>query len=385
MNIINAIPLINGKFSELSDIVVENGRIQQITPAGQAPLSNFYDAKGNYIAAGYIDIHTHGGGGHDFMEGTETAINKIGEYHLSTGITSYCPTTLTASISDTVKALELLRNNNITSGARRLGAHLEGPYISLKAPGAHPPAYILNPDKDNTQWIWDNADVVSRITTAPDNSGTPFITNECVKRGIQVSLGHDAAIDDEIYAAIDAGASSVTHMYNCTSRPSRRVTPHKHLGLTEVGLVSPKLICEVIADNRHVPNALFGMIYKLKGTDGIALISDSLSIAGMGQGEFYLGSGDSKQKLLVSDGVATLPELNTYAGSVTPISAMVKNLHANLNIPLEDCIAMGTLTPSKLLNLTDRGDIATGMLADFNVLESDGTIVKTIIGGEAVC
>lgn len=382
MVITNAIPLINGKFGELSDIFVENGVITKILPAANTKINGAYDACGNFIAAGYIDIHTHGGGGHDFMEATEDALRIISEYHLSTGITTFCPTTLTAAIKDTVDALDMLRNAENIGGARRLGAHLEGPYLSLKAPGAHPPAYILNPDENNTSWIWDNADVVSRITVAPDNSGTPFITRECTKRGIQVSLGHDSSIDDEIYAAIDVGASSVTHMYNCTSRPSRRITPHKHLGLTEVGLISQRLICEVIADDRHVPNALFGMIYRLKGTAGIALISDSLSVAGMGQGEFYLGSGDSKQKLLVSEGVATLPELNTYAGSVTPISTMVKNLRANLDIPLEDCVVMGTLTPARLLNLKDRGDIAVGMLADFNVLNGDGEILKTIIGGE---
>lgn len=382
MVITNAIPLINGKFGELSDIYAENGVITEILPASNKKINGAYDACGNYVAAGYIDIHTHGGGGHDFMEATEEALRIISEYHLSTGTTTYCPTTLTAAIKDTVDALNTLRNAENIGGARRLGAHLEGPYLSHKSPGAHPPAYILNPDENNTRWIWDNADVVSRITVAPDNSGAPFITRECAKRGIQVSLGHDASIDDEIYAAIDEGASSVTHMYNCTSRPSRRITPHKHLGLTEVGLISHRLICEVIADDRHVPNALFGMIYQLKGANGIALISDSLSVAGMGQGEFYLGSGDSKQKLLVSEGVATLPELNTYAGSVTPISVMVKNLRANINIPLEDCVTMGTLTPARLLNLNDRGNIAIGMLADFNILNKDGDIIKTIIGGE---
>lgn len=382
MLITNAIPLINGQFNALSDITVVNGIITDIAIASGA--AGDIDCGGKYIAAGYIDIHTHGGGGYDVMDASLEAITAISKYHLSTGTTTYAPTTLTASISDTLKALANLQAYNNPNYARLLGAHLEGPYISAKAAGAHPPKLILNPNPDNTQWIWDNAESVSRITIAPDNSGTPYICRGCKANKIQVSLGHDASIDDEIYAAIAEGASSVTHMYNCTSRPSRRSTPRKHLGLTEIGLISDKLVCEVIADNRHVPNELFGMIYRLKGWQGIALISDSLSVSGMGQGEFYLGSGDSKQKLLVSDGVATLPELNTYAGSVTPVSAMVVNLHNTLGIPLNECVNMATLSPARLLDLCDRGDIAVGKLADFNVLNADGSIDMTILNGNVV-
>lgn len=383
MNYINLRPIINGSLRELSDILIENGQIKAVVPHGSMHIDGAVtDLKGNIIAAGYIDIHTHGGMGHDFMEGTTDALKAISDYHLSTGTTTYCPTTLTADIAGTVHALETLRNFKDTTTARRLGAHLEGPYISMKAPGAHPPKYILNPNEENTRWVIENKDVVSRITVAPDNSGAPYLTALCVNNGIQVSLGHDASIDDEIYSAVEAGASSVTHMYNCTSRPSRRTTPDKHLGLTEVGLISDKLTAEVIADNRHVPNPLFSMIYKLKGADGIALVSDSLSVAGMKKGDYYLGSGDSKQKLRVDNGVATLPELNTYAGSITPISSMVINLHNNLGLPLEECVKMGTLTPAKVMRLRDRGDIESGMLADFNVLNPDGTIIATILNGE---
>lgn len=383
MNYINLRPIINGSIRELSDILVENGRIKAVIPHGSAHIDGAVtDLKGNIVAAGYIDIHTHGGMGHDFMEGTAEAVKAISDYHLSTGTTTYCPTTLTADIEETIRALDTLRNFKDTTTARRLGTHLEGPYISMKAPGAHPPKYILNPNEENTHWVIDNKDVVSRITVAPDNSGAPYLTTLCINNSIQVSLGHDASIDDEIYSAVEAGASSVTHMYNCTSRPSRRTTPDKHLGLTEVGLISDKLTAEVIADNRHVPNPLFSMIYKLKGADGIALVSDSLSVAGMKEGDYYLGSGDSKQKLRVDNGVATLPELNTYAGSITPISSMVVNLHNNLGLPLEECVKMGTLTPAKVMRLRDRGDIETGMLADFNVLNPDGTIIVTILNGE---
>ena len=173
-------------------------------------------------------------------------------------------------------------------------------------------------------------------------------------------------------------------MYNCTSRPSRRETPKKHLGLTEMGLIDDRITCEIIADDRHVPNRLFKMIFKLKGADKIALVSDSLSVAGMEAGDYFLGSGDSKQVIRVEDGVATLPSENTYAGSVTPISLMAKNLVKNVGISIEDALTMAILTPAKLMNMTDRGDIRVGYLADINILDNDLNIVNTVFNGKIV-
>ncbi|MDE6968056.1 MAG: N-acetylglucosamine-6-phosphate deacetylase [Clostridia bacterium] len=380
----NVRPIINGKISNTTNIAVENDKISQISAEINDKNADIvYDLKGGILAAGYIDIHTHGGGGHDMMEGTEQALDEISKYHLITGSTTYLPTTLTADIPTTLEALDNVRKYK-SPYARIYGTHLEGPFISMKAPGAHPPAYILEPNAKNTGWVWDNKDVVSRITIAPDQASSEWFTNECTKNNIQISLGHDASIDDEINALTDKGASSVTHMYNCTSRCSRRTTPHKHLGLTEVGLTDDRLYNEVIADNRHVPNPLFKMIYKLKGADKICLVSDSLAIAGNHGGEFYLGSGVSKQRIVIEEDVAIIKELNTYAGSVTPISKMVANLCQNLNIPLEECVKMGSLNQAKLMGMTDRGDIKVGLLADFNLLDEKGNLLKTYLGGKEV-
>ncbi len=380
----NVRPIINGKLEKNYDIAVENGKITNIAiNIDEKTADKVYNLNGSILASGYIDIHTHGGGGHDMMEGSKTALDEISKYHLITGSTTYIPTTLTADIPTTLTALENVRNYN-SPYARIYGTHLEGPFISLKAPGAHPPAYILEPNKENTKWVWENKDIITRITVAPDQKSSDWFTTECTKNNIQISLGHDASIDDEINALTDNGASSVTHMYNCTSRCSRRTTPHKHLGLTEVGLTDNRLYNEVIADNRHVPNPLFKMIYKLKGADKICLVSDSLAIAGNHGGEFYLGSGISKQRIVIEEDVAIIKELNTYAGSVTPISKMVANLCQNLNIPLEECVKMGSLNQVKLLNIADRGDIKVGMLADFNTLDEQGNLIDTYLGGVKV-
>lgn len=366
-----------GKFQD-ADVVIEDGVIIAI---GKETKGQVIDAKGKRCVAGYIDIHTHGGWGKDCMEASVEAIDTICRYHLYTGTTSFVPTTMTATPEDINQAVDNIRKYD-DKFSRILGVHLEGPYLAQKSAGAHPPKLLIPPSKDSS-FVWDNADIVKRVTIAPNLDGAGQFCKEATKRGIQVSMGHDDSIDDEIYACVENGANSVTHMYNCTSRPSRRTTPKKHLGLTEAGLIDDRIVAEVIADDRHVPNALFKMIYKLKGAEGICLVSDSLSVSGMPAGDYYLGSGASAQKITIDDGVAILPDLNTYAGSVTPVGEMVRNLYS-IGIPLEECIDMCTKVPAKLIGRDDIGDIAVGKKGDINILNDDLSISATLLGGVLV-
>ena len=371
----NVRPFSSGAFGPLCNIVIEDGKILSL---GNVMAGEITDGKGMIACAGFIDIHTHGGWGKDCMEPTFEAIDTVAKYHLSTGITSFCPTTMTADIADIEAALSNMRSYK-TNGARLAGAHLEGPFLSAKAAGAHPLDKLLDPDRENTAFIARNRDVVRRITVAPDLSGAPFVTALCRSMGIQVSIGHDQSIDDEIYACIEAGATSVTHMGNCTSHASRRYpSPKKHLGLFETALGESRLVCEVIADDRHVPDALFDIFYRLKGKDGICFVSDSLSVAGMKEGDYFLGSSESAQSIRIEDGVAVLPDKHTYAGSVTPVSKMVSRLFAK-GYPAEDLLTMATLTPAKTVGLNDRGDLRPGMLADINLLDDKLNVVKTFM------
>ncbi len=371
----NVRPFSSGAFGPLCNIVIEDGKILSL---GNVMAGEITDGKGMIACAGFIDIHTHGGWGKDCMEPTFEAIDTVAKYHLSTGITSFCPTTMTADIADIEAALSNMRSYK-TNGARLAGAHLEGPFLSPKAAGAHPLDKLRDPDRENTAFIARNRDVVRRITVAPDLSGAPFVTALCRSMGIQVSIGHDQSIDDEIYACIEAGATSVTHMGNCTSHASRRYpSPKKHLGLFETALGESRLVCEVIADDRHVPDALFDIFYRLKGRDGICFVSDSLSVAGMKEGDYFLGSGESAQPIRIEDGVAVLPDKHTYAGSVTPVSKMVSRLFAK-GYPAEDLLTMATLTPAKTVGLNDRGDLRPGMLADINLLDDKLNVVKTFM------
>lgn len=367
-----------GKFVS-ANVVIKDGIIVSI---GDAVDGDVIDANGKICVPGYIDVHTHGGWGRDCMEASAEAIDTISRYHLYTGTTSFVPTTMTASPEDIDRAVDNIRNYD-GKYSRILGVHLEGPYLAGRSAGAHPPELLMPPSKDSS-FVWNNIDLVKRITIAPDLDGATQFCKQATAKGIQISMGHDDSIDDEIYACVENGANSVTHMYNCTSRPSRRTTPKKHLGLTEVGLADDRIVAEVIADDRHVPNALFKMIYKLKGAERICLVSDSLSIAGMPEGkDYYLGSGASAQKIRIYDGVAILPQLNTYAGSVTPVGKMAANLYG-IGIPLADCIDMCTKTPAKLMGRDDIGEIAVGKRADINILNDDLSISAILLDGVLV-
>ncbi len=373
LSIINARPFVDGKIHENCSINIENGKIVSI---GDAIFDNKYDANNNLVVAGYIDVHSHGGYGKDCMDSTKESIETISKYHLDNGDTSYCPTLMTASIPDIEKAIDNIRNYKDNKYSNILGIHLEGPFLSQGASGAHKKELLVDPSEANSKFVFDNKDIVTRVTIAPNKKFAADFTKKATTANIQVSLGHDESIDDEIYACIENGASSVTHMYNCTSRPSRRDNPKKHLGLTEVGLIDSRLMCEVIADDRHVPNTLFDLIYKQKGTN-ICLVSDSLSISGEKEGEYYIGSGDSKQKIEIFDGVAVIKELNTYAGSITPIAKMVVNLVKH-GIPKEDVLLMATKNPAILANASNIGDIKFGYLGDVNILNDDCELIATI-------
>jgi len=373
----NAKVYTQGKFVK-GNVTIRDGVIAAI---GAQSEGDVFDVDGRMCVAGYIDIHTHGGWGKDCMEDTREAIDTVSRYHLYTGTTSFVPTTMTASPADINRALDNIRKYD-GKYSRILGVHLEGPYLARKSAGAHPPELLISP-AENSTFVWDNADIVKRITLAPNLGGAAEFCKAAFAAGIQISMGHDESIDDEIYACVENGADSVTHMYNCTSRPSRRETPKKHLGLTETGLIDSRITVEVIADNRHVPDELFKMIYKLKGRDKICLVSDSLSVAGMPEGDYYLGSGESKQKIRIDDGVAILPNLNTYAGSVTAVGKMVENLF-RLGLPIEDCVDMCTKVPAALLRRGDLGDLAVGKIGDMNILNEDASIFATVAGGIVV-
>lgn len=380
----NASVISGGKLLNNYNLLVEGNRIVKLTRQS-IECDNIIDCTGLYVAAGYIDIHTHGGYLHDVMEGTPESIEKISKFHLDMGTTTFLPTTLTSSIASLTAAIDNVRKYMTVNKYSRIhGLHLEGPFFTPRNAGAQPPQYLLEPDENNTKFIFDNEDIIKRIAVAPDVKGIAPYVGKFTRHGIQVSGGHDSSVDTEISACIEEGMNSVTHFSNCTSMASRRPLPHKHLGLTEIALLDDRLYVEVICDNRHIPFPYFKIIYKMKGADKIMLVSDSLSLSGMGNIRNYLGKRGEGYEIEVKDGVGIITLLNTYAGSVTPIARMVQILIRDYSIPIEEAVIMGSLNQARLLKLDDRGDMKEGMLADINIMDNKGEIKYTIFNGKTI-
>jgi N-acetylglucosamine-6-phosphate deacetylase len=286
-----------------------------------------------------IDIHTHGALGFDTMDfATDPAAQeKIGAWHKAAGVDFWCATTVTSPL-EKLKAV-----TSVKPAFGNVGYHVEGPFLSPAAKGAHEENLLLLPTRENISFITSNPYIL-RVTIAPDLQGAANAVSAFVAAGKQVSLGHENATDEQIYECIEAGATSVTHITNCTSTLARRGGIKKHVGLSNIGLIDDRLTVEVIADGVHVPDEYFRLILKAKGADKICLVSDSLSVAGKKSGKLV------NQNVSVRDGVGVL-ESGTVAGSVTSIKTMADRLVAKGICTREEAVIMISTTPARLLRL----------------------------------
>lgn len=346
------------------------------------------DAEGLYVCPGLVDIHTHGGGGGDFMDATEESFQKALAFHAKSGTTSLLATSVTAPVEQLVRMMDTVREHldRDNSVCKIQGVHLEGPYLSLKNKGAQHESYLRVPAKDSYQFILDNSDIVKTVTIAPELAGAVEMTRALTGKGIVVCGGHDDGQKETVQPTIDAGLAHCTHLWCAMSTVAMR-DGVRSVGLCELGLLDDRLTVEIIADNHHITPDMVKLIYKCKGADQMCVVSDSLRAGGMpADGTLYsLGSCDdtSAQKFIVSDGVARLPDGSRYAGSIQPISQMVKNIVDDANIPLVDAVKMASLTPAKIAKLDKHiGSITAGKKADFCFMDKNLRVVKTIINGK---
>ena len=371
-----------------TNIFVQNGRISEI--GENLTAEDVLDFDGKYLAPGFVDIHNHGGYGYDYMDNTVEAFENILRFHSDNGITSAVASTVTAPKETIEKTLSVAREVVAKKGrhAKLLGVHLEGPYLSFQNKGAHAPAYLRVPAQDDYAYLLENADIIRQITISPELEGSVELTEKLVKKGVVVSMGHDNAILPEFLPVVQAGASNLTHLFCAMSMVVMR-NNKRYVGLREYGLIDDNLTAELIADNHHITPELFKMIYKCKGADGICLISDCLRAGGMKQdGNLYsLGQKDdpTSMQFKVSDGVAVLADGKTYAGSIQPISQMLRNIVFDGGVPLVEAVKTVSLTPARIVKADKEiGSIEVGKCADFCVLNKDLYVEKTIIEGEII-
>jgi len=332
------------------------------------------------LTPGLIDLHIHGAASHDVMEGDEAAFAAIESFIASHGVTSYCPTTVTAPVDRTLRSLEALRDriersDDRHSGQQRaqpLGVHCEGPFLSHARRGVHPPAQLQPASVELFDRLWQAAGGrVCILTMAPELEGAPALIAEAAKRGVCVSLGHSDAHFNEASAGIDAGARHATHTFNAM-RPLR----HRDPGLLGALLTDSRVTADIIVDGIHVDPVVIKIFVRTKGIDGVVLITDAISATGMPDGVYRLGEFE----VTVQKG--RCESNGALAGSVLTLDRAVCNMARFADLSFQSSLCMATLNPARTLGLSGRkGSIQVGADADMTVFSRSGEVLKTIIGG----
>jgi len=342
------------------------------------------DAKGKFVAPGFIDIHVHGGGGHDFMDGSETAFLKIAETHLKYGTTSMLPTTLTSEkegLFETLTIYEQAHKNN-RNGAQFLGMHLEGPYFAMNQRGAQDPRYIRDPDPAEYQAVIAHSSAIRRWSAAPELKGAIEFGRYLRQHGILAALAHTDAVYEEVIEAFDNGYTLATHLYSGMSGVSRR-NAFRYAGVIESAFILDEMDVEIIADGVHLPAPLLKLVYKIKGADKTALITDAMRAAGMPPGKSILGNMKTGLPVIVEDDVAKLPDRTAFAGSVATTDRLVRNMISLADVSMIDAVRMMTSTPARIIGVLDRkGTLTKGKDADIVIFDENIKVETTIIKGK---
>ncbi len=367
-------------------IVIENGKILGVHEGNvEVPDATEMDAKGQYVAPGFIDIHVHGGGGFDFMDGTEEAFLKIAELHAQYGTTSLVPTTLTAEKEDLLQTLDVYEKaiGQNTKGANLLGIHLEGPYFALSQRGAQDPRYIRNPDPAEYEEILSHSSSIVRWSAAPELEGAIAFGQRLRQKGILAAIAHTDAFYDDVVAAYENGYSLVTHLYSAMSGVTRK-NAFRYAGVIESAFLLD-LDVEIIGDGIHLPAPLLKLIYKIKGADRTALITDAMRGAGMPEGESTLGSLKNGLKVIIEDGVAKMPDRTSFAGSVATFDRLVRNMVNMADVSLLEAVRMASTTPARIMGVDNRkGSLAKGKDADIVFFDENIHVSRTMVGGKVV-
>lgn len=344
------------------------------------------DAYGRYVSPGFIDIHVHGGGGHDFLDGSVEAFLTIANMHARHGTTGIVPTLATCSHNDLFESFEVYRKAKSMNkeGADLIGLHLEGPFLSRAKSGAQDPSFIMDPSPEKYMPMLEASDDIVRFTIAPELPGAIAFGDELAKRGIVASVGHTAAVDKDVFDAAMHGYSLMTHFYNAMSSVTKRGI-YRIAGAVEAAYLINDMNVEVIADGIHQPETILKTIYRFKGPDRTALCTDALSGAGMPDGVYNLGSMKDGTKIVKEDGVGKLMDRSALAGSMATTDTLVRNMIRLAGASLFDAVAMASATPARIMGIYDRkGSICVGKDADIVIFNDDIYIDHTIVGGRIV-
>lgn len=368
-------------------LLVSQGKIVEISNSNiDVPGVPEIDAKGSYVSPGFIDIHVHGGGGHDFMDNTIEAFLGIAQLHAKYGTTAMLPTTLScerADLLETLRVYDQAAQVNI-NGSQFIGIHIEGPYFAMNQRGAQDPRYIRDPDPEEYHEILSASKSIRRWSAAPELKGAIDFGRQMVSHGILPALAHTDAVYQDVIAAFNNGYTLATHFYSAMSGVTRR-NAFRYAGVVESAYLIDQMDVEIIADGVHLPAPLLKLIYKIKGPQHTALITDAMRAAGMPPGESILGSKKNGTSVIVEDGVAKMPDRNSFAGSVATFDRLVRNMIKLADVPLIEAIRMATETPARILGINNKkGMLTIGRDADIVIFDENIHIGATIIKGKTV-
>lgn len=367
----NAMLVQDGRESFVN-IVVENDLIHSILPVDQYlldngdPVDEIVDCVGAYVSHGYIDIHVHGGGGHDFMDNTLDAYEGALNLHLKHGTTALMPTTVASSVEKLEDALKVyeLAEQELSSPVRLLGMHIEGPYLAEKQAGAQDPKYIRDPNPSEYETLVERYPFIRRWTIAPERPGALEMGDFLLRHGILPSAGHSDATYEEMVLAKEHGYTLLTHLYSAMSTIVRKLG-FRYAGLVESAYLLDDVNVEIIADGYHLPDSLLQMVHRFIGYERTALITDAMRGAGMPEGDSILGAQEGGLPVILEGGVAKLPDRSAFAGSMATADQLITNMVNMGGASLAEAIHMMTKTPAEILGISDTtGSVLPGRKAD---------------------
>lgn len=359
-------------------MLIEDGVIRAVEAHMELPANaTLIDARQHLVLPGFIDIHVHGAMDADTMDATPAALHTLAQFYATRGVTSFLPTTMTASkeecdaaIFNVGAVMDEAHDTNVQR-ANILGAHVEGPFVNPKHCGAQP-VQFMRPATPEEYLPWFDSGIVRLITVAPEMTGCMELIAEAKRRNIAVALGHTDATYAQAIAAFAAGANQATHTYN-----AMRGLHHREPGTVGATMVNDDVFAQLICDNIHVHPAAMLTLYKCKGADRLAVITDAMEATGLGDGEFHLGA----HHVHVENGEARLVN-GTLAGSTLMMDVAFRNIIAATGCSIAEASRMCSTTPARAIGVQDRkGSIAAGYDADLVILDQDLRVVQTLIAG----
>lgn len=364
----------------------EQGKITAMGPMDQYQQQpgQVTDCLGHYLSPGFIDLHVHGGGGYDYMDGTLKDMLGASRAHARFGTTALLPTTLTSSDEELFAVVDAFHQaRQITEGMPQLlGLHLEGPYFCSEQKGAQDERHLCTPQPEHYRKIVDYAGgAIKRWSLAPELPGATRMVDDLADAGIMFSAGHTSATFDQMQTAFDHGVNHLTHFYSAMSTVKRE-NGVRILGVVESGYLIKGLTVELIADGMHLPPDLLHMILKCKNHDEICLCTDSMRGACMPDGPSILGSRKDGQAVIVENGIALMPDRTCFAGSVATTDRLVRVMVYQAGLPVWEAVRMMSLNPARFIGCEQqKGSLELGKDADLVIFDEDIMVQSVYVNG----